>query len=269
MFQQEFSAFYGLKLNKDNCAYFAVNVPPASLRWKASDEDRVKRGDSFENTIGKGGKLINITMGGGRPVGRGDGREMKYLGVWFEPGRGWRKQGRVLEATYRFYVDPLAGVSIALQHMVYIINAVVVPSLTYSLVIATVAQGTMDNWDKGLRRLVAKSGGLPKTLPVHLYYVPVEEGGLGLRSVVDTVDRLKVMAYMSAGDDLDLGDRGAEWKVRGRCHCTAGLLNRLGAGMRLVRAGVRWSKGQWRLRRGRRCRGWACRSGMWLMRGTS
>ena len=143
------------------------------------------------------------------------GREMKYLGVWFEPGRGWRKQGRVLEAEYRSLVGRLAGVSIALQQMVYIINTTVVPSLTYPLVVATVAQGTMDTWDRGLRRLVAKSGGLPKTLPIHLYYAPVEKGGLGLRSIVDTVDRLKVMAYMSAGDDLDLGDRGAEWRGEG------------------------------------------------------
>ena len=52
---QEFSAFHGLQLNKDKCAYFAVNVPPAGLRWKASEEDRVGRGVPFEKNDREGG----------------------------------------------------------------------------------------------------------------------------------------------------------------------------------------------------------------------
>ena len=42
---EEFCKFHGLQLNREKCAYFAVNAPPADLRWKKDDLDTDGRGD--------------------------------------------------------------------------------------------------------------------------------------------------------------------------------------------------------------------------------
>ena len=210
---QEFSEFHGLQLNKDKCAYFSVNAPAAPLRWKAETNDSVGLGERFTATKGKKGE-VNIVLGEGPPASKGDGRMMKYLGVWFEPGAGWVKQREVLGRKFKSLRERLLGARLTLEQAIYLVNIVVVPAVAYPLVVASVGVCQLDAWDTALRAIVAKAGGIPKTMPVHIYYIPVSEGGLGLRSLTDVSAIVKSVSYISAGNDRDLGDRGSQWRGR-------------------------------------------------------
>ena len=43
---------------------------------------------------------------------------------------------------------------------------------------------------------VARAGKLPRAMPVNVYYMPVEEEGLGLRSLEDASDIGRVVGFM-------------------------------------------------------------------------
>ena len=42
-------------------------------------------------------------------------------------------------------------------------------------------------------------------MPVHIYYLPVEVGGLGLRSLEDEADIGRIVGFMEAINDVDQG----------------------------------------------------------------
>ena len=66
-------------------------------------------------------------------------------------------------------------------------------------------RGTLKRWDTELRGVVAKAGKLPRAMPVHIYYLPVEVGGLGLRSLEDEADIGRIVGFMEAINDVDQG----------------------------------------------------------------
>ena len=63
LLHEEFCDCNGLQLNRDKCAYFAVNAPAAELRWKGHAEDTKGRGQLLSD-FKVGGKQYNIVQGG-------------------------------------------------------------------------------------------------------------------------------------------------------------------------------------------------------------
>ena len=213
---EEFCSFHGLKLNRDKCDYFALNAEAADLRWKADVEDG----------IGKGATLASTgTNKGGGPVGqKPDGRVLKYLGVWFETTKRWSLQREALAAKVRDFTAKLMAAKVSLQQAVYLANTVVLPAVVYPLNVASVPHSLCSSWDASIRAAVRRAGSLPKTLPVDLFYLPVKDGGIGLRSIADEVDRMRVINHVHALHDVDLGRRGSEW-AQGRSSTGQTLLN--------------------------------------------
>ena len=69
---------------------------------------------------------------------------------------------------------------------VYAVNTKIIPTLAYPLQVAVIKDTVMQQWDRQLREAVRAAGHLPCHLPVQnnlMYYLPVEEGGLGMRSL--------------------------------------------------------------------------------------
>ena len=104
---------------------------------------------------------------------------------------------------------------VSLQQAVYLAaNTVVLPAVVYPLNVASVPHSLCSSWDASIRAAVRRAGPLPKTLPVDLFYLPVKDGGIGLRSIADEVGRMRVIKHVHALHDVDLGQRGSKWAQR-------------------------------------------------------
>ena len=87
---------------------------------------------------------------------------------------------------------------------VYAVNTKIIPTLAYPLQVAMaiVKDMVMQQWDRQLREAVWSVGHLPCHLPVQMYYLPVEEGGLGMRSLEAEVKGARVKMDVQARNDL-------------------------------------------------------------------
>ena len=85
---------------------------------------------------------------------------------------------------------------------VYAVNTKIIPTLAYPLQVAIVKDTIMQQWDKRLREAVRAAGHLPCHLPVHMYYLPVEEGGLDMRSMEADVKGVRVKMDVQARNDM-------------------------------------------------------------------
>lgn len=198
---ETFCTFHGLQLNKEKCEHMAMNAPAYNLQWageQAKLQAAVARGDSAQVLEELKGKVQVATK-------RGDDRHMKYLGVTFEARKGWARQRGKMDTDFKTMRDRLMSVAITTQQAVYSVNSVVIPKLMYPQQVAIVPRGTLKRWDTELRGVVAKAGKLPRAMPVHIYYLPVEVGGLGLRSLEDEADIGRIVGFMEAINDVDQG----------------------------------------------------------------
>ena len=81
---------------------------------------------------------------------------------------------------------------------VYAVNTKIIPTLAYPLQVAVLTDTAMQQWDRQLREVVRAAGHLPCHLPVQMYYLPVEDGGLGIRSLAAEVKGARVKMDVQA-----------------------------------------------------------------------
>ena len=121
----------------------------------------------------------------------------------FDAAPGWKTQQEVLRAKHRLNKSRLMTTPLTLPQVVYTLNTVVTPQMLYPLQVAVMNRATLRQWDTDYRAIVAKVGGISKSLPRASYYLPVEMGGLGLRSIEDEVDRARVYSNLQAMNDVN------------------------------------------------------------------
>ena len=82
-----------------------------------------------------------------------DGREFKYLGVWFEAEPGWKKQATVLQEKHDALVASLQHRKMPLEQIVYLINTKIIPAIAYPLQVAIIPAHLLTRWDTVHRKL--------------------------------------------------------------------------------------------------------------------
>jgi hypothetical protein len=131
---EQFCAFHQIYLNKAKCDYIVVN-------GKAGDQVTWKNGESKVYTSAhKGGMDEHVperrVLTSGRVLARtgevgkakkGDGRVVKYLGVWFEAAKGWEKQQKETDEKVKAFTHKLKGAKVSLGLAIYGINTKVIP----------------------------------------------------------------------------------------------------------------------------------------------
>lgn len=206
---EQFCGFHQIYLNKSKCDYMVVNGKKGSqVTWKKGDtpttKEKRKQGemDKYITRTPKEetGRELKTTGEIGTPK-RGDGRVVKYLGVWFEAAKGWNKQKEETDKKVRHFVQKLRGTNVSLSLAVYGINAKVIPAITYPLQVAHMSRPTLKEWDAKIRAVIKNIGGLPTGIPPDVYHLPEEEGGLGLVSIEDRVDANRIIGDMQARND--------------------------------------------------------------------
>ena len=85
---------------------------------------------------------------------------------------------------------------------VYAVNTKIITTLAYPLQVAIVKDTVMQQWERHLREAVRSAGHLPCHLPVEMYYLPVEERGLGMRSLEAEVKGARVKMDVQARNDV-------------------------------------------------------------------
>ena len=142
-------------------------------------------------------------LGGGKRTKHGDGREIKYLGVWYEAAAGWKKQRAVLEEKLRDLLAKVRQAHRPLPITILAINTTVIPALAYPMQVAVMPQTALTAWDREIRAVVRSVGRVPAFLPEEQYYLRKEDGGLGLRSLRQAVDIQRVKQDFQALNDED------------------------------------------------------------------
>ena len=216
-----FCEFHQLYLNKQKTKYIRMYDQGFHIHWMdrrgdtSVDETPQQRKARQIAPTGRSGPVRlrrrHITQVEGqqviRPVPRQeqeDGREFKYLGVWFEAEPGWKKQATVLQEKHDALVASLQHRKMPLEQIVYLINTKIIPAIAYPLQVAIIPAHLLTRWDTVHRKLVRSASGMPLALPRRVYHLPVAEfGGLGLKSVEMLVHQTRIKLDMQARNETD------------------------------------------------------------------
>jgi len=164
----------------------------------------LQKGTRYKRAGGQGAVLKEL------PEGR---KHIKYLGVYFEADKGWKKQRQHMNARMNKLTKQLSEANPTLEQALYAINSKIIPSVMYGAQVAVIPKGECERWDANLRRLIRKAGGLPMSLPPDLFHLPREEGGLGLRSCQDVMDETRTKLHYQAMNDEGAGTTSIHAKV--------------------------------------------------------
>ena len=205
-----FCDFHSIVINREKSEYIAMNDPGIEqVRWtppRGPTEGQEHLGKVFQRKGACGSVKTRLKPG------ESDGRVIKYLGVVFEARAGWKGQERVLGEKHGKLLANLKFARISVEQAVYAINTKVIPAMAYPLQVAAISRTTLRKWDAAHRKVLRRVGALPTDLPVEMYHASREGilGGLGLISIEDKVDAMRVTAHMQAkGDHLE-GTRGGK-----------------------------------------------------------
>ena len=84
---------------------------------------------------------------------------------------------------------------------VYAINTKLLPKLLYTGQVAHYSSKRVQTWDARHREIVRRAADLPLGMPIDIFYLPTDKGGLGLRSVRGGIDIQRVNMMMEALND--------------------------------------------------------------------
>ena len=166
-------------------------------RYWATVENPTQSGRTEKPDIGEAmGEKGKDTMVGSKKV-----KAFKYLGVWYETEKGWSKQREVLLAKHREMLGKVSRANISLPQAVVAVNMKIIPTLLYPLQVAITSVDTLKSWDAQIRLAIQKKGKIHRGLAKEFYYLQPEDGGFGLRSIVDAVDEQRLRLDIQALND--------------------------------------------------------------------
>ena len=132
---------------------------------------------------------------------------MKYLGVWHDMKAGWETQRAASQAKHKQLIGKLERTTLSLEMAVCAINTVIIPTLLYAAQVAVLPRSMLDNWDRAHRRVAKKLGRLPVSMPDAIMHLSKQDGGVGLKSMVDEVAIAKVKLDLQARNDVCLSPK--------------------------------------------------------------
>lgn len=139
------------------------------------------------------------------------------LGVHFDTAPGWNTQRKAVQAKHEELIAHLRHATISEHQAIYAINCKIMPAMTYALQVAVLPKGLLEKWDATHRSIVRQKGQISKTTPPALFHLPKAEGGLGLASIEDAVNTLRIKMHCEAMNDvwhMDGGDEAAALQAK-------------------------------------------------------
>ena len=204
-----FCDFHSIIINREKSEYISMNDPGTQVRWTPprTVEERKGQGHLGKVFERKGATGIVTSK---LESGETDGRVTKYLGVLFEARKGWKAQTRALQEKHGKLIANLKFARISVEQAVYAINTKIIPAMEYPLQVAAVPRSMLKKWDRAHRKVLRRVGALPTDLPVEMYHASREGemAGLGLISLEDRVDSVRVLTELRATEDYLESDRG-------------------------------------------------------------
>ena len=120
---------------------------------------------------------------------------------------GWETQRAASQAKHKQLIGKLERTTLSLEMAVCAINTVIIPTLLYAAQVAVLPRSMLDNWDRAHRRVAKKLGRLPVSMPDAIMHLPKQDGGVGLKSMVDEVAIAKVKLDLQARNDVCLSPK--------------------------------------------------------------
>ena len=143
-----------------------------------NENKRKRMGEVFQEKVDPGGRKGNASL--------------KYLGVWFDTQWGWRTQRAVLRNKIKERTSYIEVANLPLEVAIYAANSTIIPMALYSLQVAVVPVGTLNEWDSKVKQAVMQAGKMNSNMITEGVYLSKEDGGMGVKNIRDEADASRI-----------------------------------------------------------------------------
>ena len=223
-----FCDFHQVDLHKKKSEYFSINGKGAQVRWtpreqpetqnESSDGPDSKHGlHKFWQTVpnpSQAGHTTKNNIGSElRDKAKGEkGASFKYLGVWFDVAGGWKTQIAETTKKIKELVGKLKRAKVTLPQAVVAINTTIIPTALYPMQVAIASKSVVEGWDRLIRAAVRAAGAIHSGLAEEFFYLPIEDGGLGVRALQDAIDEQRIKLDLQSLNDENYTKREGRGK---------------------------------------------------------